>query len=63
MDYGEALGVFYATRPPDTPVPEAVSAAGPARRLRDAVEQLDRWSGSCIGAGCFPPDPLKRAAG
>jgi Helix-turn-helix family len=40
MDYDEALGVFYASRPPGTPVPEAVSAAGPARRLRDAVEPL-----------------------
>ena len=40
MDYDEALSVFYATRPPDTPVPEAVSGAGPARRLRDAIEPL-----------------------
>jgi hypothetical protein len=40
MDYDEALGVFYATRPEDTPVPEAVSGAGPARRLRDAVEPI-----------------------
>jgi Helix-turn-helix family len=40
MDYDEALGVFYATRPPDTPVPEAVSGAGPARRLRDAAEPV-----------------------
>ena len=40
MDYDEAIGVFYAARPPDTPVPEAVSGAGPARRLRDAVEPL-----------------------
>jgi hypothetical protein len=40
MDYDEALGVFYATRPPGTPVPEAVSGAGPARRLRDAVEPV-----------------------
>jgi hypothetical protein len=40
MDYDEALGVFYATRPDDTPVPEAVSGGGPARRLRDAVEPI-----------------------
>lgn len=40
MDYDEALGVFYATRPDGTPVPEAVSGAGPARRLRDAVEPI-----------------------
>ncbi len=40
MDYDEALGVYYATRPEDTPVPEAVSEGGPARRLRDAVEPI-----------------------
>ncbi|HEY2704787.1 MAG TPA: hypothetical protein VGL20_13970 [Candidatus Dormibacteraeota bacterium] len=40
MDYDEALGVFFATRPEDTPVPEAVSEGGPARRLRDAVEPI-----------------------
>jgi hypothetical protein len=40
MNYDEALGVFYATRPPDTPVPEAVSGGGPARRLRDAAEPI-----------------------
>ena len=40
MDYDEALGAFYATRPPGTPVPEAVTDGGPARRLRDAVEPI-----------------------
>ena len=27
------------------------------------VEQLDGWSERCIGAGAFPPDVHKRAAG
>jgi helix-turn-helix protein len=40
MDYDEALGVFFAARPEDTPVPEAVSGGGPARQLRDAVEPI-----------------------
>jgi hypothetical protein len=40
VDYAEAVETFYAPRPADTPVPEAVRAGGPARRLRDACEPV-----------------------
>jgi hypothetical protein len=32
-------------------------------RLDWLAARLDRWSSACIAAACFPPDPLKRAAG
>ena len=40
MDYDDAVATFYAPRPADTPVPEAVRGGGPARRLRDACEPI-----------------------
>lgn len=40
MLYDEAIAAFFPARPEGTPVPSAVSAGSPARRLRDAVEPL-----------------------
>lgn len=40
MHYDEAVAAFFAPRPDDTPVPEAVLNGGPARRLRDACEPV-----------------------
>lgn len=40
MDYGEAVAAFFAPRPEGTPLPEAVTAGAPARRLRDACEPV-----------------------
>ncbi|HEY2240136.1 MAG TPA: hypothetical protein VGI21_15165, partial [Streptosporangiaceae bacterium] len=40
MDYADAVATFYAPRPDDTPVPEAVRSGRPARRLRDACEPV-----------------------
>ncbi len=31
--------------------------------LPAVVDQLAAWSAECVGAGAFPPDPFKRAAG
>jgi hypothetical protein len=40
VDYAEATAAFFASRQDGTPVPAAVTAAGPARRLRDACEPI-----------------------
>ncbi len=40
MDYRDAVAAFFAPRPDDTPLPTAVTAGSPARRLRDAVEPI-----------------------
>ena len=40
MQYDEVVAVFFPARPAGTPLPEAVSAGGPARRLRDAAEPI-----------------------
>ncbi len=40
MHYDDAVAAFFPARPAGTPVPEAVSAGSPARRLRDAAEPL-----------------------
>jgi hypothetical protein len=40
VDYDDAVATFYAPRPADTPIPEAVRSGGPARRLRDACEPI-----------------------
>lgn len=40
MHYDEAVAAFFAPRPEDTPLPEAVLAGSPARRLRDACEPV-----------------------
>jgi helix-turn-helix protein len=40
MDYAGAVATFYSPRPAGTPLPEAVSSGGPARRLRDACEPV-----------------------
>jgi hypothetical protein len=40
VDYDDAVATFYAPRPADTPVPEAVRSGAPARRLRDACEPV-----------------------
>ena len=40
MDYADAVATFCRPRPAGTPLPEAVRAGGPARRLRDACEPL-----------------------
>lgn len=40
MDYADAVAAFFAPRPDDTPLPAAVTASGPARRLRDACEPI-----------------------
>jgi hypothetical protein len=40
MDYADAVATFSSPRPAGTPLPEAVRAGGPARRLRDACEPL-----------------------
>lgn len=40
MQYDDAVSAFFAARPETTPVPEAVSAGSPARRLRDACEPV-----------------------
>ena len=40
MDYAEATAAFFASRQDGTPVPAAVTTAGPARRLRDACEPI-----------------------
>ena len=32
-------------------------------RLDEVCARLNAWAGRCIAAGCFPADPLKRAAG
>ncbi|MGE3289159.1 MAG: hypothetical protein AB7J32_24095 [Pseudonocardia sp.] len=47
MDYDEAIAVFFASAPPGVGAPRPVSAAAPARRLRDAYEPLSMhavWS-------------------
>ena len=40
MDYADAVATFCRPRPAGTPLPEAVRAGAPARRLRDACEPL-----------------------
>ncbi|HVB45741.1 MAG TPA: hypothetical protein VNF47_23960 [Streptosporangiaceae bacterium] len=40
MDYAEAVAAFFVARQQDTPLPEAVTAGSPARRLRDACEPI-----------------------
>jgi hypothetical protein len=40
VDYAEATAAIFAPRPDGTPVPAAVIAGGPARRLRDACEPV-----------------------
>lgn len=40
MDYDEVVAVFFAPRPEGTPLPSAVTAGGPARRVRDAAEPV-----------------------
>ena len=40
MDYAEATAAFFASPQDGTSVPAAVTAAGPARRLRDACEPI-----------------------
>jgi len=40
MDYRDAVAAFFAPRPDDTPLPTAVTAGSPARRLRDAGEPI-----------------------
>ena len=40
MDYDAALEVFFAPSPPGVTTPDAVAAATPARRLRDALEPV-----------------------
>lgn len=40
MDYDEMLAAFFVPTPAGTPVPEAVTQGGPARRLRDAAEPI-----------------------
>jgi hypothetical protein len=40
MDYADAVAAFFAPGSEDTEVPAAVSAGGPARRLRDACEPV-----------------------
>ncbi len=36
MHYDDAVAAFFAPRPEGTPLPSAVTAGSPARRLRDA---------------------------
>jgi hypothetical protein len=40
LDYSDAVAAFFAPRPEGTPLPEAVTSGGPARRLRDACEPV-----------------------
>ena len=40
MDYDEAVAAFFPPRPEGTPLPAAVTAGSPARRLRDAAEPV-----------------------
>ncbi len=40
MDYSDVVAAAFLTRPESTPVPEAVTAGSPARRLRDACEPV-----------------------
>lgn len=40
MDYQDALDVFFAAPPQDVAVPDPVTEASPARRLRDALEPV-----------------------
>lgn len=40
MDYADVITGAFVSRPEGTPVPEVVTAGGPARRLRDACEPL-----------------------
>ena len=40
MDYDDAVAAFFAPRPEGTPLPSAVTAGSPARRLRDATEPV-----------------------
>lgn len=40
MDYSEAVGAFFTPRAAGTPLPVAVVAGSPARRLRDACEPV-----------------------
>lgn len=48
MDYAAAVEFFFAPGPDDVRLPEAVTRAAPARRLRDALEPLAMhavWAG------------------
>ena len=40
MDYSDVIATAFLPRPEGTPVPDVVTAAGPARRLRDACEPV-----------------------
>ena len=40
MQYDDAVRAFFPARAPGTALPESVRLAGPARRLRDAVEPI-----------------------
>ena len=40
MHYDDAVAAFFPARPEGTPLPSAVTAGSPARRLRDAVEPV-----------------------
>jgi len=40
MDYSDAVAAFFSPRPDDTPLPAAVTAGSPARRLRDGCEPV-----------------------
>ncbi len=40
MQYDDAVNLFFPARPAGTVLPESVTLAGPARRLRDAVEPI-----------------------
>ena len=40
MDYDEVVAAFFSPRPEGTPLPTAVTAGSPARRVRDAAEPI-----------------------
>jgi hypothetical protein len=40
MDYDTAVSVMFRVMPEDAPPPLPLAAAGPARRLRDAIEPV-----------------------
>lgn len=52
MDYADVVAAAFGPRPEGTPTPDVVTRAGPARRLRDAVEPVAMhavWSATTNG--------------